>query len=246
MADLNNPTERSTVKRLPARGVYDRAVIDQILDAGLVCHLGFAVERQPFVIPTTYVRVGETIYVHGSPASRMLQTLEQGVAACVTVTLVDGLVLARSAFHHSINYRSVVIFGKAALVSDPQEKLGVLKALTDHLIPGRWQEIRQPSPQELKRTLVLSIPIDEASAKVRIGPPMDDEEDYQLDVWAGVIPLKLTALAPVPDARLSPRCSPPGVRGGLMRAAVSYPVHPALLNAGLSASIKLRINSAAI
>ncbi len=210
MADLTNPTERSTVKRLPARGVYDRAVIDQILDAGLVCHLGFVVEDQPFVIPTTYVRIGETIYVHGSPASRMLQTLEGGVAACITVTLVDGLVLARSAFHHSINYRSVVVFGKAALVSDPSEKLGVLKALTDHLVPGRWQDIRQPNAQELKRTLVLSIPIDEASAKVRVGPPLDDEEDYQLEVWAGVIPLKLAAETPVPDARLSPGSSPPG------------------------------------
>src|SRR5580704_18475681 len=135
MADLTNPTERSTVKRLPARGVYDRAVIDQILDAGLVCHLGFVVESQPFVIPTTYVRVGETIYVHGSPASRMLQTLERGVAACVTVTLVDGLVLARSAFHHSINYRSVVVFGTAKLVNDPDEKFAVLHSLTDHLIP---------------------------------------------------------------------------------------------------------------
>jgi nitroimidazol reductase NimA-like FMN-containing flavoprotein (pyridoxamine 5'-phosphate oxidase superfamily) len=155
------------------------------------------------VIPTTYVRKGDTIYVHGSPASRMLQTLEQGVAACVTVTLVDGLVLARSAFHHSINYRSVVVFGKGVLVSDPDEKLGALKALTDHLIPGRWQEIRQPNSQELKRTLVLAIPIEEASAKIRVGPPLDDEEDYQLSVWAGVVPLKLAAEAPVPDPRLS-------------------------------------------
>ena len=209
MSDVANSTERSTVKRLPARGVYDRAVIHQILDAGLVCHLGFVVEGQPFVIPTTYVRVGETLYVHGSPASRMLQTLERGVAACVTVTLIDGLVLARSAFHHSINYRSVVVFGTAVLVSDPQEKVGVLKALTDHLIPGRWEDIRQPNAQELKRTLVLAIPIDEASAKIRVGPPLDDEEDYQLDVWAGVVPLSLTASIPVPDPRLSPAIAPP-------------------------------------
>jgi nitroimidazol reductase NimA-like FMN-containing flavoprotein (pyridoxamine 5'-phosphate oxidase superfamily) len=201
--------ERSTVKRLPARGVYDRAVIHQILDAGLVCHLGFVADGQPFVIPTTYVRVGDTLYVHGSPASRMLQSLEQGIAACVTVTLVDGLVLARSAFHHSINYRSVVVFGTAILVSDAQEKLGILQALTEHLIPGRWQDIRQPSPQELKRTLVLAIPIDEASAKIRVGPPLDDEEDYQLDVWAGVIPLSLTASTPVPDPKLSPAISQP-------------------------------------
>ena len=209
MSDDTKPTERSTVKRLPARGAYDWAVIHQILDAGLVCHLGFVVDGQPFVIPTTYVRVDNTVYVHGSPASRMLQTLERGVPACVTVTLVDGLVLARSAFHHSINYRSVVLFGTAALVSDPEEKLGVLKALTDHLIPGRWQQIRQPNSQELKRTLVLAIPIDEASAKVRVGPPLDDEEDYQLDVWAGVVPLKLAAEAPVPDPKLSAGISAP-------------------------------------
>jgi uncharacterized protein len=210
MSEVTNSTERSTVKRLPARGVYDRAVIHQILDAGLVCHLGFVVEGQPFVIPTTYVRVGETIYVHGSPASRMLQTLEQGVAACLTVTLVDGLVLARSAFHHSINYRSVVVFGTAVLVSDPEEKLAAMNALTDHLIPGRWVEIRQPSAQELKRTLVLGIGIDEASAKIRVGPPIDEEEDYQLDVWAGVIPLKMTAEAPIADARLSKEIAAPG------------------------------------
>lgn len=216
MSHESGSTERSTVKRLPARGVYDRKVIDHILDAGLVCHLGFVVDRQPYVIPTTYVRIGETIYVHGSPASRMLQTLERGVAACVTVTLVDGLVLARSAFHHSINYRSVVVFGTGVLVSDPEEKLGVLKALTDHLIPGRWQEIRQPNSQELKRTLVLAIPIDDASAKIRAGPPVDDEEDYQMGVWAGVVPLGLAAEAPVADPRLAAGISAPGY-------AVSYP-----------------------
>jgi uncharacterized protein len=210
MSEVTNSTERSTVKRLPARGVYDRAIIHQILDAGLVCHLGFVVEGQPFVIPTTYVRVAETIYVHGSPASRMLQSLERGIAACLTVTLVDGLVLARSAFHHSINYRSVVVFGTAVLVSDPEEKLAAMNALTDHLIPGRWQEVRQPSPQELKRTLVLGIRIDEASAKIRVGPPIDEEEDYQLDVWAGVIPLRMTADAPIPDARLSKAIAAPG------------------------------------
>jgi nitroimidazol reductase NimA-like FMN-containing flavoprotein (pyridoxamine 5'-phosphate oxidase superfamily) len=209
MSELASSTERSTVKRLPARGVYDRAVIHQILDAGIVCHLGFVVDGQPFVIPTTYVRVDETIYVHGSPASRMLQTLELGVSACLTVTLVDGLVLARSAFHHSINYRSVVVFGTATLVDDPDEKFAALHALTDHLIPGRWQEIRQPSAQELKRTLVLGLRIDEASAKIRVGPPIDEEEDYELDVWAGVVPLKLTASAPVPDAKLAPGIPPP-------------------------------------
>ena len=220
MAEATNSTERSTVKRLPARGVYDRPVIHQILDAGLVCHLGFVVEGQPFVIPTTYVRVGETIYVHGSPASRMLQSLERGIAACLTVTLIDGLVLARSAFHHSINYRSVVVFGTAALVSEPEEKTRALKALTDHLIPGRWQEIRQPSAQELKRTLVLAIPIDEASAKIRVGPPIDDEEDYELDVWAGVIPLKMTAENPIPDAKIVKGHFAARVRNRLRRAAM--------------------------
>ncbi len=210
MSELSNSSERSTVKRLPARGVYDRAVIHQILDAGMVCHLGFVVDDQPFVIPTTYVRVDERVYVHGSPASRMLQTLERGVAACLTVTLVDGLVLARSAFHHSINYRSVVVFGTATLVDDPDEKFAALHALTDHLIPGRWQEIRQPSAQELKRTLVLGLRIDEASAKIRVGPPIDEEEDYELDVWAGVVPLKLAASEPVPDLRLPARISAPG------------------------------------
>jgi uncharacterized protein len=210
MSEISNSSERSTVKRLPARGVYERGVIHQILDAGLVCHLGFVVDGQPFVIPTTYVRVDETIYVHGSPASRMLQTLERGIAACLTVTLVDGLVLARSAFHHSINYRSVVVFGTGRLVNDPDEKMAVLNALTNHLIPGRWQEIRQPNAQELKRTLVLAIPIDEASAKIRVGPPIDDEEDYELDVWAGVVPLELTALEPVPDPRLAAGIQAPG------------------------------------
>jgi nitroimidazol reductase NimA-like FMN-containing flavoprotein (pyridoxamine 5'-phosphate oxidase superfamily) len=209
MADLFNSTERSTVKRLPARGVYDRAVIHQILDAGLVCHLGFVVDDQPFVIPTTYVRMGETIYVHGSPASRMLRTLEKGVAACVTVTLVDGLVLARSAFHHSINYRSVVVFGTASVVADPEEKNRILHALVDHLVPGRWPEIRQPDDHELKKTFVLAIPIEEASAKIRVGPPLDDEADYELDVWAGVVPLRLAALTPVPDPRCSPGISAP-------------------------------------
>jgi nitroimidazol reductase NimA-like FMN-containing flavoprotein (pyridoxamine 5'-phosphate oxidase superfamily) len=209
MSDACNSSERSTVKRLPARGVYDRAVIHQILDAGLVCHVGFVVGGQPFVIPTTYVRIAETIYVHGSPASRMLQVLEGGVAACVTVTLVDGLVLARSAFHHSINYRSVVVFGTATVVADSAEKHRILHALVDHLVPERWPAIRPPNAQELKKTLVLAIPIEEASAKVRVGPPLDDEEDYELDVWAGVVPLNMAAATPVPDSRLSPGISVP-------------------------------------
>ena len=178
-------------------------MVHQILDEGLICHLGFVVEGQPFVIPTIHVRVGEIIYVHGSPASRMLRTLEQGVPACVTVTHVDGLVLARSAFHHSMNYRSVVVLGTATVVEEAEKKLEVLHALTDHLIRGRWEEIRHPSSEELRRTLVLAIPIHEASAKVRVGPPLDDEEDYQLPVWAGIVPLRVSASEPIPDPRLS-------------------------------------------
>jgi nitroimidazol reductase NimA-like FMN-containing flavoprotein (pyridoxamine 5'-phosphate oxidase superfamily) len=209
MSDAYEPTERTTVKRLPARGFYDKKVVHQILDEGLICHLGFAVDSQPFVIPTIYVRVGETIYVHGSPASRMLRTLERGVAACVTVTHIDGLVLARSAFHHSMNYRSVVVLGTAKVVDDAAQKNDVLHALTDHLIRGRWEEIRQPSADELRRTTVLAIPIEEASAKIRVGPPLDDEDDYALPVWAGVLPLKLAPSAPVADSRLSAETAVP-------------------------------------
>jgi len=209
MSDIYEPTERTTIKRLPARGAYDRAVVHQILDEGLICHLGFVVDGQPFVIPTIYVRVGEQLYVHGSPASRMLCTLEQGVPACVTVTHVDGLVLARSAFHHSMNYRSVVVLGTATVVNDAEKKFEVLHSLADHLIRGRWQEIRHPSPLELRKTLVLAIPLEEASAKIRVGPPLDEEEDYELSVWAGVLPFKVTAFEPVPDARLSSEIAVP-------------------------------------
>ncbi len=200
---------RSTVKRLPQRAVYDRAAIDAILDEGLVCHVGFSCDDRPFVIPTIYVRIGGQVYLHGSPASRMLQLLAKGGEASIAVTLVDGLVLARSAFHHSINYRSVVLFGRGAAVHDDAQKLSVLKALTDHIMPGRWSEVRAPSPDELRRTLVVSLPIEEASAKVRVGPPLDDEPDYVLPVWAGVLPLKLSALAPLPDARLAEGTLPP-------------------------------------
>jgi nitroimidazol reductase NimA-like FMN-containing flavoprotein (pyridoxamine 5'-phosphate oxidase superfamily) len=214
MSDAYEPTERTTVKRLPARGAYDKAVVHQILDLGLVCHLGFVVDGQPFVIPTLYVRIGTTIYVHGSPASRMLQALEKGARACVTVTLIDGLVLARSAFHHSMNYRSVVVFGPASLVDDADEKVRILHGMTDHLIPGRWPDIRHPSPQEVKRTLVLAIPIEEASAKLRVGPPLDDEEDYQLEVWAGVVPLTLSAGVPIPDPRLPASTPAPAYAAG--------------------------------
>jgi uncharacterized protein len=203
------PTDRTTLRRLPNRGVQDLSSIHTILDEGLICHVGFVERGQPFVIPTIHVRVGDNLYLHGSAASRMLKTLDQGVEVCVTVTLVDGLVLARSAFHHSMNYRSVMLFGTASAVESPADKVRILQALSEHLIPGRWQDVRKPTPAELKGTLVLSLPITEASAKVRIGPPMDDESDYELPVWAGVLPLKVTAGAPVPDPRLQPDVLPP-------------------------------------
>lgn len=192
-------TQRNQIKRLPQRGNYDRSLIHQILDEGLVCYVGFVVDAQPFVIPTAYGRVGDCLYIHGSPASRMLRTLKESVEVCVTVTLLDGLVLARSAFHHSMNYRSVAIFGKAEVVEEATEKLEALKAFTDHVVPGRWSEVRPPTTQELAGTLVLSLPLSEASAKVRTGPPKDNEADYALPVWAGELPLRLTPLAPVPD-----------------------------------------------
>ena len=191
-------TERTTLKSLPRRGVYDRAAIHRILDEGLVCHVGFVVDGQPLVIPTNYVRIGEAVCLHGSRASRMMKALATGTEACLTVTLVDGLVLARSAFHHSMNYRSVVLFGTASEIQDPVEKAEVLRRLSEHLIPGRWQEVRGPSAAELQRTMVLSMPIREASAKVRTGPPLDEEQDLAAPVWAGEIPLQLTAGAPVP------------------------------------------------
>ena len=198
------PTDRTTVRRLPARGSYDRALIHSILDEAPVCHVGFVVDGRPFVIPTLHVRVGDRLYMHGSPGSRMLKAMAGGVEVCVNVTVVDGLVLARSAFHHSMNYRSVVVLGTAQAVDDPDEKTRVLHALSEHLVPGRWRDVRGPAPGELKATSVLSLPIDEASAKVRTGPPVDDEEDYALPAWAGVVPLSLKAGEPVPCPRLSP------------------------------------------
>ena len=202
-------TTRTTLKRLPARGFYDRDLVHGILDEGFICHVGFVVDDQPIVIPTGYGRIGDKLYIHGSQASRMLRTLKAGVAACVTVTLVDGLVLARSAFHHSINYRSVVIFGKATLVEDAEEKNAALLAFSEHVIRGRWQDVREPTEQELKATTVLVLPLAEVSAKVRTGPPIDDEEDYALPVWAGVVPLRMVAGDPIPDPRLAPGIATP-------------------------------------
>ncbi len=196
-------TERTKVKRLPDRGHYDRETIDAILDEGFICHVGFTVDGQPYVIPTGYARVGDDLYIHGSAASRMLRNIAEGINVCVTITLVDGLVLARSAFHHSINYRSVVVLGKAELVMDTDEKNAALEALTEHIVPGRWADVRWPTDLELKATSVLRLPITEASAKIRVGDPKDDEEDYSMAVWAGVLPLGMSTGEPIADARLA-------------------------------------------
>ena len=196
------PTARAQVRRLAKRGVYDRETVYRILDEGLVCHVGFVEDGKPVVIPTGYGRQGDRLYLHGAPASRMLRALGQGAELCVTVTLVDGLVLARSAFHHSMNYRSVVIFGRATRVEDLTAKREAMRVFTEHVARGRWEEIRQPSEKELAGTTVLAIPLEEVSAKVRTGPPLDDEDDYALPVWAGVLPLELTPAAPLADERL--------------------------------------------
>jgi nitroimidazol reductase NimA-like FMN-containing flavoprotein (pyridoxamine 5'-phosphate oxidase superfamily) len=195
-------TERTRLRRLPKRGEFDREAVYSILDEGFVCHVGFNVEDKPVVIPTAYARVGERLYFHGSQASRMLRTVERGVEVCLCVTLVDGLVLARSAFHHSINYRSVVVFGRAEKITDEREKWDALHAFTEHVVPGRWREVREPSPEEMRQTTVLALALEEVSAKVRTGMPIDDEEDYSLPIWAGVVPLRVAAGTPINDARI--------------------------------------------
>ncbi len=199
----SNPTTRTRVVREPQRAVYDREAINQILDEAFLCHVGFAVDGQPYVIPTSYGRDKnkDVVYIHGSVASRMLRNLNQGLPVCITVTLLDGLVLARSVFNHSMNYRSVVILGTATLVDDPTEKLAALRALSEHILPNRWDDSRQPNDKELKATSVLRLPITEFSAKVRVGPPVDDEEDYAFPTWAGVIPLEITSGQPIRDER---------------------------------------------
>lgn len=196
------PTQRTQVHRLPQRGEYTRETIDPILDEGLVCHVGFVSDGAPFVIPTGYARHGDKLYIHGSAASRMIRALGAGSEACITITLLDGLVLARSAFHHSMNYRSVVILGRGRLVEEQADKLLALEWITEHLVPGRWNDVRHLSPQELKATAVLEFSLDEASAKMRQGPPLDDDEDYALHVWAGVLPLALTKGEAIRDERL--------------------------------------------
>jgi nitroimidazol reductase NimA-like FMN-containing flavoprotein (pyridoxamine 5'-phosphate oxidase superfamily) len=202
MTNQIEETERTRLRRLPKRGSFDRDTIYPILDEAFICHIGFVVDGQPYVIPTGYARIGDNLYIHGSSASRMLRNLAKGVDVCVTVTLLDGLVLARSAFHHSVNYRSVVILGKAELVEDTDEKNNALEGFTEHVIPGRWPEIRWPSELELKATSVLKLPIEEASAKIRTGDPKDDEEDYAMNIWAGVLPLTTSAGKPIDDSRL--------------------------------------------
>lgn len=202
-------TNRTQVKRLPARGNYDRQTINAILDEALICHVGFVADGQPYVIPTGFARIGEDLYIHGSSASRMLRDLAKGIDVCVTATLLDGLVLARSAFHHSMNYRSVVILGKASQVEDADEKNKALEAFSEHIIPGRWAEVRWPTELELKATLVLKLSIQEASAKIRTGDPKDDEEDYAMDVWAGVLPLSLDPEEPTPDTNLDSSIAAP-------------------------------------
>ena len=209
MSEPYTSTARTRVTREPHRGIYDRAIAYQILDEGFICHVGFVIDNQPFVIPTGYGRAGDNLYIHGSAASRMLRNLDQGVPVCVTVTLLDGLVLARSIFNQSMNYRSVVVLGTAVAVEDPREKLEALRALSDHILPGRWADVRQPNDKELKATLVMRLPITEFSAKVRQGPPIDDEEDYSFPTWAGVVPLKMQTGAPINDPRLDPACEVP-------------------------------------
>ena len=209
MSKPYTPTPRTRVVREAERAVYDREAAYRILDEGFLCHVGFVTDGQPFVIPTSYGRKDASLYIHGSAASRMLRQMKDGVPICVTVTLLDGLVLARSIFNHSMNYRSVVILGKATLVDDPKEKLEALRLLSEHILPGRWSDSRQPNERELKATSVLRLPIEEFSAKVRQGPVVDDEEDYSFPTWAGVVPLEVKTGEPIDDARLLPGQSVP-------------------------------------
>jgi nitroimidazol reductase NimA-like FMN-containing flavoprotein (pyridoxamine 5'-phosphate oxidase superfamily) len=207
-----SPTERTQVRRRSTRGVYDKAQVHAILDEGFLCHIGFVIDGQPYVIPTAYARSGEEVYIHGAPASRVMGVANQELDMCLTVTLVDALVVARSAFHTSINYRSVVVLGKARQLTDLEEKRQALRLFTNHLITGRWEQAKQPTDQELKATGVLALPLDEVSAKIRTGPPIDDEEDYALPIWGGVVPVIQTLGEPVPDARVVAGIAPPNSR----------------------------------
>ena len=228
MSEAQAPSARTRVVRESHRGVYDRAAAYEILDEGFICHVGFVVDGQPFVIPTAYGRVGDNLYIHGSAASRMLRNLDKGIPVCVTVTLLDGLVLARSIFNHSMNYRSVVLLGTGGAVLDAKEKLEALKSLSEHILPGRWVESRQPNERELKQTLVIRLPIEEFSAKIRQGPPIDDEEDYSFPTWAGVIPLEMVPGVPENDPRLDPKVPVPAYASKYSRklASVTNPSPP--------------------
>ena len=204
MSDSVAPTERTRVIREPQRAIYDRAAIYAILDEAFICHVGFTADSQTYVIPTMFARVNDSIYFHGSAASRMLRNLSDGLPVCITVTLADGLVLARSVFNHSMNYRSVVALGTAQLIDDPAEKLAALHAFTEKILHGRWHDARQPNEKELKATSILKLPLTEVSAKVRTGPVEDDADDYALKVWAGIVPLRLVAGTPIRDERCDP------------------------------------------
>ncbi len=203
-------SERTRVRRLPKRGVYDRATIDSIIDDALIGHVGFVTDGHPVVIPMVVVRDGDDLLVHGSTASRLIRHLAGGADVCVSIVHLDGIVVARSAFDHSMNYRSVVIFGRAEMVTAPAEKLEAMRIIVNHLIPGRWDEARRPNEKELRATTILRVPLNEASGKVRSGPPQDDEQDRDLAVWAGEIPLRTTSLAPIPDPALDPDTPVPG------------------------------------
>jgi hypothetical protein len=220
MPEDKNPTARTRVVREPHRGVYDRQTAYQILDEGIICHVGFVVDGQPFVVPTGYGRAGDSLYIHGSAASRMLRRIDEGIAVCVTVTLLDGLVLARSIFNHSMNYRSVMILGTAVAVTDASEKLEALRLLSEHILPGRWVESRLPTEKELKATLVMRLPIEEFSAKVRQGPPIDDEEDYDFPTWAGVIPLEMASGKPIDDSTVNPEREVPAYAANYSRKKI--------------------------
>ena len=236
MPESHPPTARTRVVRESHRGVYDRETAYQILDEGFICHVGFVLDNQPFVIPTGYGRAGDNLYIHGSAASRMLRRMDQGIPVCVTVTLLDGLVLARSIFNQSMNYRSVVVLGTAVAVHDPKEKLAALHALSEHMLPGRWADVRLPNEKELKATLVMRLPITEFSAKVRQGRPIDDEEDYSFPTWAGVVPLEMVASGPISDAHrfvFAPGGSTPAVtKIGSMSVGIPSRRLRALLKSG--------------
>jgi nitroimidazol reductase NimA-like FMN-containing flavoprotein (pyridoxamine 5'-phosphate oxidase superfamily) len=214
---LGVPTQRTKVKRHPERGEYDRSTIDAILDEALICHVGFVVDDQPYVIPTIHARDGDTLYLHGSPASRMLRSLAEGVDLCVTVTLLDGLVLARSVYNHSMNYRSVVVLGHAREVTETEEKLQAMQHVVEHIVPGRWEDARQPTDGEIKGTTILALSLEEASAKIRTGPPKDFDDDLALPVWAGLIPLRLEPSPPIPDEGID--ASPPAYATDYTRGA---------------------------